>query len=60
MDNDADIALVERCRKGDWSAFTEIVVRYQRPIYNAAFWMLRRSEDAKDITQTVFLKGTVQ
>ncbi len=56
MDNDADLALVERCRKGDWSAFTDLVVRYQRPIYNAAFWMLRRPEDAKDITQTVFLK----
>ena len=56
MDNDADRALVERCRKGDWSAFTELVVRYQRPIYNAAFWMLRSPEDAKDIAQTVFLK----
>jgi len=56
VDNDADIELVERCRKGDWSAFTEIVVKYQRPIYNAAFWMLRKPEDAKDIAQTVFLK----
>ena len=56
MDNDADHALVERCKRGDWSAFTELVVRYQRPIYNAAFWMLRRPEDAKDITQIVFLK----
>jgi RNA polymerase sigma factor (sigma-70 family) len=56
VDNDADLALVARCRKGDWSAFTDLVVRYQRPIYNAAFWMLRRPEDAKDITQTVFLK----
>jgi len=56
VDNDADQALVERCKRGDWSAFTELVVRYQRPIYNAAFWMLRRPEDAKDITQIVFLK----
>jgi len=56
VDNDADHALVERCKRGDWSAFTELVVRYQRPIYNAAFWMLRRPEDAKDITQIVFLK----
>ena len=56
MDNDADLELVVRCRKGDWSAFTELVVKYQRPIYNAAFWMLRKPEDAKDITQTVFLK----
>ena len=56
MDNDPDIALVERCRNGDWAAFTELVVRYQRPIYNAAFWMLRKAEDANDITQVVFLK----
>jgi RNA polymerase sigma-70 factor, ECF subfamily len=56
VDNDADKALVERCRKGDWTAFTDLVVRYQRPIYNAAFWVLRKPEDAKDITQIVFLK----
>jgi RNA polymerase sigma-70 factor, ECF subfamily len=55
-DNDADIALVERCRKGDWAAFTELVVRYQRPVYNAAFWVLRKPEDANDIAQVVFLK----
>jgi RNA polymerase sigma-70 factor, ECF subfamily len=56
VDNDADLALVERCRNGDWAAFTELVVRYQRPIYNAAFWILRRPEDANDITQVVFLR----
>lgn len=56
MDRDPDQALVERCRNGDWTAFTELVIRYQRPIYNAAFWILRRPEDASDITQAVFLK----
>jgi RNA polymerase sigma-70 factor (ECF subfamily) len=56
VDNDPDIALVERCRKGDWTAFTELVVRYQRPVYNAAFWLLRKPEDANDIAQVVFLK----
>jgi RNA polymerase sigma-70 factor, ECF subfamily len=56
VDNDPDFALVERCRNGDWAAFTELVVRYQRPIYNAAFWVLRSAEDANDITQVVFLK----
>ncbi len=55
-DNDADLALVERCRNGDWTAFTDLVVRYQRPIYNAAFWVLRKAEDANDVTQVVFLK----
>jgi RNA polymerase sigma-70 factor, ECF subfamily len=56
VDNDPDLALVERCRNGDWTAFTELVVRYQRPIYNAALWMLRKPEDANDITQIVFLR----
>ena len=56
MDNDVDQALVERYRRGDRDAFTELVVRYQRPIYNAAFWILRSAEDARDIAQIVFLK----
>jgi RNA polymerase sigma-70 factor (ECF subfamily) len=53
---DADPALVERYRTGDKAAFTELMVRYQRQIYNAAFWVLRRADDASDITQEVFLK----
>jgi RNA polymerase sigma-70 factor (ECF subfamily) len=56
MDNDVDQALVDRYRRGDREAFTELVVRYQRPIYNAAFWILRSAEDANDIAQAVFLK----
>ena len=56
MSNDADQALLDRYRAGDRAAFAELVVRYQRPIYNAAFWILRRAEDAKDITQVVFLR----
>lgn len=55
-DEDDDRALVERYRKGDRDAFTALMVRYQRPIYNAAFWVLRKHEDANDISQIVFLK----
>ena len=56
VDNDPDLVLVERYRNGDTAAFTELVVRYQRPLYNASFWILRKAEDANDITQIVFLK----
>jgi RNA polymerase sigma-70 factor (ECF subfamily) len=56
VETDADLALVERCLRGDREAFTDLVVRYQRPIYNAAYWILRRPEDASDVAQTVFLK----
>ena len=56
MNNETDLELLERYRKGDRDAFSDLVVRYQRPIYNAAFWVLRRAEDANDVTQTVFLR----
>ena len=57
MDNDVDRALVERFRKdGDREAFTSLMIRYQRPIYNAAFLILKSADDARDIAQTVFLK----
>lgn len=53
---DTDWELVQRYRGGDRSAFTELMTRYQRPVYSAAFGVLHRAEDAKDITQDVFLK----
>ena len=56
MDDGVDQELVARFRAGDAAAFTELVIRYQRPIYNAAFWVLRNAEDANDIAQDVFLK----
>lgn len=56
MEEDHDRALVERCRNGDRAAFTELVVHYQRPIYNAAYRVLGNAEDASDIAQVVFLK----
>jgi RNA polymerase sigma-70 factor (ECF subfamily) len=56
VDEDADRAAIERYRKGEREAFAELVVRYQRPIYNAAFWILHKAEDASDVTQDVFVR----
>ena len=56
VDDAADRALLERFRSGDREAFAELVVRYQRPVYNAALWILRKPEDANDVAQTVFLR----
>ena len=53
---DPDEVLVERCLDGDSAAFTTLVKRYQRPVYNAAYRVLGREEDAVDVAQTVFLK----
>jgi RNA polymerase sigma-70 factor (ECF subfamily) len=56
MDDDSDGALIRRCREGDKRAFAELVTRYEKPVYNAALRMLHDREDARDITQAVFLK----
>ena len=55
MSEDSDEALVQRCRGGDRRAFEALVVRYQRPVYNAALRMLRNPEDARDVAQVTFL-----
>ena len=54
--DEADGALLARYSKGDREAFAELVVRYQRPLYNAALWIVRKPEDASDVTQNVFLR----
>ena len=56
MERDHDQALLERIRQGDRAAFETLVVRYQGPIYNAAYRVLGRAEDAADIAQVVFLR----
>ena len=53
---DPDDVLVRSCRDGDRSAFVALVRRYRGPIYNCAFRVLGREEDASDVTQGVFLK----
>jgi RNA polymerase sigma-70 factor (ECF subfamily) len=49
--------LVARARRGDPSAFEEIVRQHQRRVYNLAYRMLRRHEDAEDVTQEAFLRA---
>jgi RNA polymerase sigma-70 factor (ECF subfamily) len=56
MLEEGDGILVERCRGGDRRAFEALVVRYQKPVFNAALRMLRNPDDARDVSQTVFLK----
>ncbi len=57
MKEDDDRILVRRCREGDWAAFDQLVVRYQKPVFNAALRLLRDPEDARDVAQTTFLKA---
>ena len=56
MDNGDDQSLIEAVKKGDQQAFATLVHQYQQPIYNVVYRMLSDREEARDVTQTVFLK----
>jgi RNA polymerase sigma-70 factor, ECF subfamily len=60
VSNETDDALLARYRAGDQEAFGELVIRYERALYNAALWIVRNAEDARDVTQEVFLKVAVR
>jgi RNA polymerase sigma-70 factor (ECF subfamily) len=50
-----DDELVRSFLDGDREAFGSLVERHERRVYNLAFRMLGSSEDARDISQDVFL-----
>lgn len=49
--------LVKRAKKGDKSAFSELVKRYERYVLNLVYRTLGYSEDAEDIAQETFIKA---
>lgn len=48
--------LIERVRRGNRDAFTDLMEKYQTQIFNIAYGMLSDYEDASDATQEVFIK----
>ena len=57
MDDNEDLKLVSESRQGSRDSFERLLLRYERSIFNAAYRILRDYEDAKDVTQNVFLKA---
>ena len=55
MNGRSDEEVVRAHLAGDRAAFTELVERHQGRVYNLAFRMLGRPEDAADATQEVFV-----
>src|SRR5258705_8985877 len=48
--------LIERCLKGDQSAWDAIVRLYWRKVFNIAYKFVGRHDEAEDLAQDVFLK----
>lgn len=52
-----DKLLVKRASKGSEKAFEELVIKYEKMVYNVAYRVLRNAEDAADVTQEAFIKA---
>ena len=51
----ADLALVERCRAGELTAFEELYRAHSGRLYSVACRMLGNTADAEDLLQEIFL-----
>jgi RNA polymerase sigma-70 factor (ECF subfamily) len=52
-----DVALVERVRAGDVSAYDTLVRKYERQLFRIAQHITQNREDAEDVMQDAFLKA---
>lgn len=51
------LKLVKLAQCGDSTAFAKLIENHERLVYNVVYRMLTNHEDAKDISQEVFLKA---
>jgi len=52
----SDEELVEGTLRGDENAFSELYERYRRPVYSTAYRIVQNAEEARDVTQEIFIK----
>jgi len=57
MSENDDIKEITECLKGNFKSFERLVDKYQKPLFNSAVRMVNDYDDAKDITQTAFIKA---
>lgn len=57
MSDVTDRDLIARCLAGESAAFGDLIERYQTPLYNTALRLTGDVDEAKDITQSVFVKA---
>jgi len=51
-----DSILLKKARKGDIRSFEELIMPFEKKVYNIAYRMMGNAEDAMDIAQEVFIK----
>jgi RNA polymerase sigma-70 factor (ECF subfamily) len=53
---DPDAALMLRVKRGDDTAFAELVEKYKQPVMNLVYRILHDATEAEDLAQNVFLQ----
>jgi RNA polymerase sigma-70 factor, ECF subfamily len=48
--------IIERCKEGDLAAFNELVLRYEKQVYNLAFRLTGSYDDANDVASDTFVR----
>lgn len=51
-----DIVIIKRCLAGEKEAFSELITRYKKLIYNVIYNIINNKEEVNDIAQEVFIK----
>ena len=57
MKGEKDSDLVWRFKQGDEKAFNQLVLRYQRKIYDLIYRMIRNHQDTADLSMEVFVRA---
>lgn len=48
--------LIDRCKQGDVGAFEELIIGYEKRVFNIAYRIIGNYDEAQDISQEIFLK----
>lgn len=54
---DTEQQWLDRAARGDAAAFEQLVLRYQKPVYNLALRMTGNPDDALDLSQEAFVRA---
>jgi len=57
LTREQEYLIVQQVLEGDTNAFEELVLEYEKKVYNVALRILGNSEDAADMTQEAFIKA---
>lgn len=57
MTREQEAAVVRRVLEGDVNAYEELVLAYEKNVYNLALRMVGNAQDAEDMAQEAFLKA---